>query len=145
MCGILVIGGGELYIENVYRVACGGFIHLRMDYNSVFDGDVIVKNCRMGREVERMVDARWISFYNGLPNHITRSLTVDGLVCESSALTLYNIGAATSDSLTDEVNRLYLPECVRVKNVVGADGVTPITPTLAAQAEAFEGVKYICE
>ena len=143
--GILVIGGGELYIENVHRVWGGGFIHLRMDYNSVFDGDVIVKNCRMGPTVERMVDARWISFYNGLPNRITRTLTVDGLVCESPALTLYSIGAATSDSLTDEVNRLYLPECVRVKNVVGADGVTPLTPTLAAQAEAFEGVKYICE
>ena len=143
--GILVIGGGELYIENVYRVSGGGFIHLRMDYNSVFDGDVIIKNCRMGEQMERVIEARWIKFYNGLPNKITNSLTVDGLVCECPKVALYAIWEASREALSDDVNKLILPERVSIKNVYGKDGVTPFVPDIAVQAEVFEGVEYICE
>ena len=143
--GILVIGGGTLYIENVYRVWGGGFIHLRMDYNSVFDGDVIMKNCKMGEDVRRVIDSRWIRFYNGLPNHITRTMTIDGLVCEAENASIYNIHQATVESLTDDVNKLYLPEYVKIKNVFKADGVTPYKPAISEQPEVFENVKYICE
>ena len=124
--GILVIGGGELYIENVYRIACGGaFIHLRMDYNSYFDGDVIIKNCRMGEELDTIVIGRWISFYNGLPNYITRSITIDGLVVEGENLYAYNIHGATPESVNDEVNKLYIPEKIKIANVSFPEGVTP--------------------
>ena len=143
--GILVIGGGELYIENVHRISGNAFIHLRMDYNSVFEGDVVIKNCRMGEQMKRVVEGIWISFYNGLPNHVTTSLTVDGLVCENESVSLYSVRNATADSLSDEVNKLYLPECVRVKNVFASDGVTPYKPALAEETEAFLGVKYILE
>ena len=143
--GILVIGGGELYIENVHRISGGAFIHLRMDYNSVFDGDVVMKNCRMGEGMHRVVEGRWIKFYNGLPNHITNSLTVDGLVCDSPDVALYHVGSATKDSLTDDVNKLILPEYVKVKNAFAKDGTSPIKLDVAEQQEAFEGVKYICE
>ena len=143
--GILVIGGGTLYIENVHRISGYAFIHLRMDYNSVFDGDVILKNCRMGEQMHRILEARWISFYNGLPNHITTSLDVDGLVCECPDVALYDVYEATASSLNDEVNRLYLPKSVKVKNVFAADGKTPYKPIMAKQAEAFEAVEYIYE
>jgi hypothetical protein len=143
--GILVIGGGELYIENVYRVSGGGFIYLRMDYNSVFDGDVIMKNCRMGESLERVIEGRWIRFYNGLPNHVTNSLTVDGLVCENPNVALYNLWSASKEALSDEVNKLILPKRVSVKNSFASDGTTPYMPKLAEQTEAFEGVEYIYE
>lgn len=143
--GILVIGGGTLYIENVHRISGNAFIHLRMDYNSVFDGDVIMKNCRMGEQMHRIIESRWIRFYNGLPNHITTSLDVDGLVCECQEVALYDVYEATAGSLNDEVNKLYLPESVKVKNVFAADGKTPYKPIMAKQTDAFEGVKYIYE
>lgn len=143
--GILVIGGGKLYIENVHRISGYGFIHLRMDYNSVFDGDVIMKNCRMGSTMNRIVEARWIKFYNGLPNRITTSLTVDGLVCECDEVALYDVSSATPEALSDDVNALYLPEWVKVKNVFSADGVTPYKPEISHQKEAFASVRYLYE
>ena len=143
--GILVIGGGELYIENVYRVWGGGFIHLRMDYNSLFDGDVVLKNCRMGETISRIIEARWIQFYNGLPNRITNSLTIDGLVCEGERVALYDINNANAESLSDEINALYPPQYVKIKNVYSADGVTSFKPEIANQKDAFTGVKYIAE
>lgn len=122
--GILVIGGGELYIENVYRIAVGGaFVHLRMDYNSYFDGDVILKNCRMGSELDTIVIGRWVSFYNGLPNYVTRSVTVDGLVVDGGELHVYNIREAVPESVNDAVNKLYLPEMIRLTNVTSPNGV----------------------
>ena len=143
--GILVIGGGDLYIENVHRVSGNGFIHLRMDYNSVFDGDVVMRNCRMGEQMTRVIEGLWISHYNGLPNAVTKTLDIDGLVCENDSVDLYSIRNADAAALTDEVNPLYLPELVKVKNVFKADGVTPLKPNVAVEREAFEAVKFICE
>ena len=140
--GILVIGGGTLYIENVKRIALGEFVHLRTDYNSVFDGDVIIKNCEMGEEVKHIFFGRWISHFNGLPNRVNRTLTIDGLTVKGNALSIFNIYGATEDALTDEVNPLYLPERITVSRVYGADGVTEITPALSARDDAFARLSY---
>lgn len=115
--GILVIGGGELYIENVYRIKEGAFIHLRGDYNSVFDGNVIIKNSRMGSGMNTVINGTWRSFYNGLPNHMTTSLTIDGLTVESYKIYLYDISGANTSAPTDSVNPLILPEYVKVNGV----------------------------
>jgi len=124
--GILVIGGGELYIENVYRITEGAFIHLRSDYNSIFNGDVIIKNCRMGSAIKSVINGTWRSFYNGLPNHITNSLTIDGLTVESGTVYLYNVSGANKNAPNDEVNKLYLPEYVSVSGVKNESGYTPV-------------------
>ena len=124
--GILVIGGGELFVENVYRISCGGaFVHLRMDYNSYFDGDVIIKNCRMGRDLDTIVVGRWVSFYNGLPNYITRSVIIDGLVVEGENMYVYDIRNAASEAVNDEVNKLYIPESIKLTNITFPEGVEP--------------------
>ena len=125
--GILVIGGGELYIENVYRPGNRDgedhFIVLRHDYNSVFDGDLIIKNCRMGPNVKSIVNGLWRSFYNGLPNYMFRTITIDGLVAETSGsgwnynIYIYNVGGASTSATSDSVNKLYLPTSVTVNNV----------------------------
>ena len=99
----------------------------------------------MGAQMERIVEGRWISFFNGLPNHITNSLTVDGLVCECPKVAVYSVWEANKASLNDAVNKLILPKTVSLKNVYAADGVTPLKPDLAVQQDAFESVEYICE
>lgn len=114
--GLLVIGGGELYIENVTRLSGDAFILLRTDYNSVFDGDVIIKNCKMTSAVTSIITGQWRSFYNGLPNYMTKSLTIDGLTVESSKIYLYKVSASPS-ATSDSVNPLYLPENVKVSGV----------------------------
>ena len=139
--GILVIGGGDLIIENVYRVSGNAFIHLRMDYNSVFDGDVIMKKCRLGKGMANVVEGMWVSFYNGLDHRITNSLSIDGLISEGDNVTLYNIRNATADSLTDATNRLIVPEFATVKNVTAPDGAG-IEVKLAVQSDAFSGTKF---
>ncbi len=44
---INVIGGGTLYLENVTRNTGDYFIALRGDYGATFQGDIIMKNCKM--------------------------------------------------------------------------------------------------
>ena len=141
--GILVIGGGELYVENVHRVGGNAFIHLRMDYNSVFDGDVTVKNCRCGEQMKILIEGRWVKFYNGLDNHVTNNLTVDGLVCDSGEFAFYSIRNLEPTSTTDDVNRLYLPEKIVASNVFAADGVTPLVPEISEQKDAFSATELI--
>ena len=43
---LCVIGGGELYIENVQRTYGKNFIILRSDYGATFRGDITLKNCK---------------------------------------------------------------------------------------------------
>ena len=148
--GILVIGGGELYIENVYRVgngsadnpnAEGSFISLRGDYNSVFDGDLIIKNCRMGDKVTSIVSGTWRSFYNGLPNYMFRSVTIEGLIAESGkTVSVYNISSASKSAVNDSVNKLYLPDSIRVSGVVSSSGSSVSVKSSAKTSDAFSTV-----
>ena len=122
--GILVIGGGTLYIDNVYRVSEGSFILLREDYNSVFDGDLIIKNCKMGSAITSIVGGRWRSFYNGLDNWMFRTITIDGLTVETTGgysynynIYVYNISDSSNSATSDSVNKLYIPTSVKVSNV----------------------------
>ena len=140
--GILVIGGGDLNIENVYRVSGKAFIHLRMDYNSVFDGDVTLKNCRFGSTLTTAIEGLWIRFFNGLVNHVTNSLSIDGIVADSGELTLYDIRSASVDALTDEINALYLPKSVTIKSVCDSEG-NPIDVRIATAEKIFDGVEVI--
>ena len=142
--GILVIGGGELYIENVYRITEGAFILLRTDYNSVFDGDLIIKNCRMGPTITSVISGTWRSFYNGLPNYMFRSVTIDGLTVESnSTISVYNISSASKSSVNDSVNKLFLPESVKVSGVVRTNGSAASVKVSAKSNDAFTTVQLI--
>ena len=148
--GILVIGGGELYIENVYRMAemngSGAFISLRSDYNSVFDGDVIIKNCRMDAAITCIVSGVWRSFYNGLPNYVTRSLMIDGLEIlgnGKSTLNLYNISNASKDALVNTVNPLYVPESITVSNIRNSNGKDVTVRASKSSSDALSTISII--
>lgn len=120
--GILVIGGGELYIENVTRISGTAFVHLRMDYNSVFDGDIIIKDCKMEPGIHSIVEGNWLEHNCGLPNYMTRSLTIDGLTVDRYQISLYNISGAKLETLNNSTNKLYLPERAEVNSVTRPNG-----------------------
>ena len=120
--GILVIGSGKLYVENVTRVSGSAFVHLRMDYNSVFNGDVEIVNSEMSSEIGTIVEGKWISFYNGLPNHMTNSLVINGLTTARSNVCLYSIQGATAASLTDSTNPLILPTYIKIDGLKKPNG-----------------------
>ena len=137
--GILVIGGGKLHIENVKRISGASFVHLRMDYSSYFNGDVEIINCEMSPSVGCIIEGKWASFYNGLPNHMTNSLVIDGLVTERSGICLYDITGATVASLTDSVNPLILPTYIKVDGVVKPNG-SEVKVDIASSSDVFAGV-----
>ena len=139
--GILVIGGGQLYIENVYRITEGAFILLREDYNSVFDGDLIIKNCRMGPTITSVISGKWRSFYNGLPNYMFRSVTIEGLTVEStsSTISVFQISSASGSALNDSVNKLFLPESIKVSDVTNTSG-RAVTVKASKNNDAFSTV-----
>ena len=120
--GILVVGGGELYIENVYRISEDSFITLRHDYNSVFDGDVIIKNCSMGAEISHIINGAWHSFDNGLPNYMCRSVTIDGLTVDRNTVYVYKVSGAVVGATDDTTNKLYLPDYIKVYGLKRTDG-----------------------
>ena len=139
--GILVIGGGELYIENVTRISGGTFVHLRGDYNSVFDGDVIIKNCKMCSAVDTLINGTWRSFYNGLPNYMVRNITVEGLEVETATVYIYNISGAVVGAVNDTVNKLYLPESISISGVVRVNSSsTGVTVKASKNNDAFATV-----
>ena len=121
--GILVVGGGKLYIENVHRVGGNdGFVLLRHDYNSVFDGDVIIKNCSMGAEISHIINGAWHSFDNGLPNYMCRSVTIDGLTVDRNTVYVYKVSGAVVGATDDTTNKLYLPDYIKVYGLKRTDG-----------------------
>ena len=128
---IMIIGGGTLTVENVERPSGNAFITLRNDYNSIFDGDVVIKNCSAGSTVKSLISGNWVSHDAGLPNHMTRSVTADGLEIGGDLLYIFNVKSASKSALTDETNPLYLPSSVRISDVYKVDesgnkvGVTP--------------------
>ena len=142
--GILVIGGGELYIENVYRISEGAFILLRTDYNSVFEGDLIIKDCRMGSNITSVISGQWRSFDNGLPNYMFRSVTIEGLTIESTSRTIYvyQISGASKSAVNDSVNKLYLPDSIHVSGVVSTSG-SSVTVKASKNNDAFSTVNLI--
>ena len=143
--GILVIGGGQLYIENVYRIGQGSFVHLRGDYNSVFDGDLIIKNCRAGSGITSILNGTWRSFYNGLPNYVVRNITIDGLEIENSTIYIYDIGGANKNAVNDTVNKLYLPESVHVSGVVRVGSGSTYANVVASKngSDAFSDITIV--
>lgn len=118
---ILIIGGGTLYVEDVEAIGTyggGSFIILRGDYNSVFDGDVIVKNVKLCNAITNLIGGTYVpQHYSGLPNYMTRSLTVENLQTEfTGTFSFYKVSNAFASSST---NPLYVPEKITVKNVTG--------------------------
>ena len=124
--GILVIGGGTLYVGNTYSHAVQGFIHLRTDYNSIFDGDVIIKDCTIGNSENSnsLIIGNWLKHDAGLPNNMINNLVINGLTIDnnSNSISIFNIANAAKSALTDTTNPLILPESIVVTGVKHSNG-----------------------
>ena len=71
-------------------------------------------------------------------------MTVDGLVVDGGELHVYNIREAVPNSVNDEVNKLYLPEMIRLTNVTSPNGVkTKIGAS--KNDDALAGIEIIME
>ncbi len=119
--GILIIGGGTLTVDGVEAIGTysgDGLIHLRGDYNSVFKGDVIVKNVKLCNKITSLIVGTYVPHhYSGLPNYMTTSLTVENLqTAFTGTFSFYKISSAFTSS---DVNPLYVPEKITVKNITG--------------------------
>ena len=138
--GILVIGGGDLVIENVTRLSGTEFITLRYDYNSVFDGDVYLKDCTAEAPITCLIGGGWQEHNNGLPNYVVRNVYIDGLTLKRSGqVSVYNISGATAAAAASEINPLLLPETVTVK------GLKKGSLIVAGQTVIINNVQYTRE
>ena len=83
--GMNLIGHGLFLVENT-KVCSGGFINLRGDYGSTFDGEIIIRNCEFLPRNGARGDAVLIGGnYSGQHNfgytcYLPRKITIDGLV-----------------------------------------------------------------
>ena len=129
---LLVIGGGDLIVTNVTRLKgdyknCGSnFISLRVDYNSIFNGNVVMTNCTMAPGISNVIGGNWYSDYNnGMKNHILTGLTINGLTVQTTGGTwlfdttydiyLFNVTKSTTGEGMS--NPIYYPTTVNVSGV----------------------------
>ena len=141
--GIHVIGGGTLLVENTERLSGPQFMSLRNDYNSIFDGNVVIRNCTAGENVTYFLLGTWREFYNGLDNVMTRGIDIDGLRLRSDSLALFHINDATKDAQKNKINPLIIPSSVKVRNtyLVGKDGELPFKPRISDFDDAFAQIE----
>ena len=115
---------------------------LRPDYGPSWNGDLIIKNCTMGPTITSVISGSWRSFYNGLPNYMFRSVTIEGLTVESTSSTIYvyQISSASKSALNDSVNKLFLPDSIKVSGVTGTSGRSVTVKASKSNTDAFSTV-----
>ena len=89
--GITIIGCGMLRVENTRVAARLSFIGFRDDYGSIWEGDVVIRNCIFAppgsqaypRLISTENDGQW-DF--GYPCVMPETITIDGLTIEDASL-----------------------------------------------------------
>ena len=128
---LLVIGGGDLIVTNVTRlkgsdrVSGTNFINLRNDYNSIFNGNVIMTNCTMAPGIVNVIGGNWYSDYNnGMKNQILTGLTINGLKVQttggsifSKTCNIYLFNISKTETGVGASNPIYYPTTVYVSGV----------------------------
>jgi len=100
--GINLIGSGTALIENT-TVSAGRFINLRSDYGSVWDGEIIIRNCVFNQHNGNGYDHLLIGGDNdgmhdfGYPCMMPRKITVDGLAIRDKKHSLFYFGPKIFD------------------------------------------------
>ena len=140
--GILVIGAGTLEVRDSVRLSGSSFITLRNDYNSIFDGDVVIKDCEMSSAVTSIISGVWREFYSGLPNQFTTSVTIDGLVVGSNGIVIFNVSGANTSALDNAVNPIYLPDYIKVLGVRKSSGAD-VSVNISGTNDVFTAVEFI--
>ena len=128
---INLVGSGTAYFENVSRTSGRNayFISLRSDYGSTWDGEVVIKNCKLvvgnSTTTAYLITGSWVEHWFGY-NCYLPSLDIDGFTVEklngsaySGNLYLYkNIASSYSGDLRENAtNPLGAPAKISLKNV----------------------------
>ena len=132
---INLIGSGTAYFENVTRSSGANayFISLRTDYGSTWNGDVVIKDCKLvvknNASKAYILRGTWTEHWFGY-NCYLPSLDVDGFTVEHLNGNAYggnlfifnNIKSGYSGDLREnETNPLGAPEKISLKNITYAD------------------------
>ncbi|MBQ8719935.1 MAG: hypothetical protein IJY65_02765 [Clostridia bacterium] len=127
---INLVGGGTCYIENTH-LSSGNksyFVRLREDYGSTWEGDIIIKNCKMSvknsASAAYLIHAQWKEHYFGYDCYLP-NLDVDGFevyyLNESKFAGTFYIFRKISDSALDfrynEINPIRAPKTISLKNI----------------------------
>ena len=134
---INLVGSGTCHIENTH-LSSGDknyFVRLREDYGATWEGDLIIKNCKMSVKdnatAAYLVRANWNSHYYGYPCYIP-NIYVDGfeiyyLNGNKFSGNFYIFKKMTDSSLDfryDEINPINVPETITLKNISHAYTLT---------------------
>ena len=96
----------------------------------------------MGRDIDSLVSARWVSHDAGLPNYMIRSFDIDGLQVDGGKLYVYNARNALVEALTDETNKLYLTDEIAYTCVHDGEGnAVKVNPSI--NDDVFATVKTV--
>jgi hypothetical protein len=127
---INLVGSGTCLIENTH-LSSGSknyFVRLREDYGGTWDGDLIIKNCKMTvkntSDTAYIMRAEWNEHYFGYECHIP-NIYVDGFEVEylngnkfaGSFYIIKKLNDSTLDYRFNETNPLHAPETITIKNI----------------------------
>ena len=126
MRGISVTGGGTLTLENTVEYG-NTLINLRRDFGAKWDGDILIRNCRLIPTRDRTVTALYChpaQFDYGYPIGCARTLTIENLVIDykgfpesKSPVWLLNLPSAATGK---EAGTVFFPHMISVRNVTVA-------------------------
>lgn len=133
--GINAIGSGTFLVENT-TVYGGGFINLRPDYGSTWEGEFIIRNCVFVPSGGRSISASLIRGYNsgqhdfGYTCYMPKRITVDTLRIDDShhpdtykgPAIFGNFNSKFRDDSYEEKHPYVTTEEVILKNVTTASG-----------------------
>ncbi|MCL2427133.1 MAG: hypothetical protein FWD05_12455 [Oscillospiraceae bacterium] len=158
--GIKLIGSGTCLIENT-TVKCDHFAHLRADYGSTWEGEIIIRNCEFAIRNDDFIPNDYVSTgpavlwaeYSGLHDFgykcfMPRKIVIDGLVINdeqaSDDCTGPRIFSPIHDNYFDEhFEEKYpyaLPEVVEIKGIKTKSGKPW---TLSDNMSLFKDVKIV--
>ena len=158
--GIKLIGSGTCLIENT-TVKCDHFAHLRADYGSTWEGEIIIRNCEFAIRDDDFIPNDYVSTgpavlwaeYSGMHNFgykcfMPRKIIIDGLIIDdeqvSDDYTGLCIFSPIHDNYLDEhFEEKYpyaLPEVVEIKGIKTKSGKPW---TLSDNMQLFKNVKII--
>lgn len=125
------IGAGTLLCENVTRICGADFLTLRSDYGSVWEGDMIIRNCTMQGYAHQTQDkptstiatlylmtGSWVAHNFGYKCYMPTNVKVENFTVTSrSTFYLFNISGTNSFTPTNAVNPYTPPAKVSVSGL----------------------------
>ena len=148
---INAIGGGDLLIENVVRVGGGssGFIDMRQDYGSTFNGNITIKDCtylalnyhnsakgqtqsKTSRDQVYIITSGWNSdqIYEwnfGYTCYMPRTLIIDNFKCNATSYFIYNDISNMAFDNNFDVPNYQITEKIIMRNMFSPIDMCPST------------------